>query len=384
MAARNPFDDYYSRRTQPATPWWVFALLLGAIALLVFWLWPRHQTGLNPRAESLPVARRDQPLLSEEQTNIKIYNDTAPSVVHVSNLAEARRPFSLNVERIRRGTGSGFVWDDQGHIVTNYHVVKDADAIQVVLADQSKYDAQDVWGYPEKDIAVIWIKAPKAKLHPIRLGSSHDLKVGQKTYVIGNPFGLDQTLTTGIVSALGREVGGDDNQTLRGLIQTSAPINPGNSGGPMFDSDGRVIGMTTAIISPSGAFAGVGLAIPSDEINQVVPQLIRHGKVVRPRLGVQLAEDQQALRLGVDEGVLILRVAPGTPADKAGLLGTHRDESGRFRLGDVIVAIDDKKIRRGSDYFAVLGDFKVGQTVTVTILREGERLRVKVTLEAAE
>jgi S1-C subfamily serine protease len=323
------------------------------------------------------------PLLSEEQNNIKIYEKTSPSVVHVTNLAVSQGRFSLNVQRVPKGTGSGFVWDKKGHIVTNYHVVQGADAVQVTLADHSTYESKQVWAYPDQDIAVIWIDARASKLHPIRMGSSHDLKVGQKTYVIGNPFGLDQTMTTGIISALGREIESVTEHPIRGVIQTSAAINPGNSGGPLFDSDGRLIGMTTAILSPSGAFAGIGFAIPADEINRIVPQLIRHGKVVRPRLGVQIAEDQLARRLGVTEGALIIKVVPDSPAERAGLRGTRRDDSGQILLGDIIVKIGDAEVKKGADVYAALDKLKVGQTVEVTIIRDEQRQTVSIPLEGA-
>jgi S1-C subfamily serine protease len=390
MSYPSHYEEYYPRRPQPATSVWPFVVLLGLLILaggLVAWYWTHRQSqsGLDPNAKPLPVASRERPLLSEEQTNIKIYQDNSPSVVHVTNLAQSSGRFSLNVERVPQGTGSGFVWDTDGHIVTNFHVVKDADAVQVTLADQSTYDADQIWVYPEKDMAVIWIKAPKSKLHPIRLGTSHDLKVGQKTYAIGNPFGLDQTMTTGIVSALGREITESaTHQPIRGVIQTSAAINPGNSGGPLFDSDGRLIGMTTAILSPSGAFAGIGFAIPSDEINRVVPQLIGHGKIVRPKLGVQVAEDQLARRLGIEEGALIIYVQPGSPAEQAGLEGTRRDDEGRIRLGDIITAIDGKPVKKGKDLFALLEKSKVGDTVTVTFVRDGERRQVQIKLQARE
>ena len=347
-------------------------LLAVPIGLLVWWFWPHASSGLDPHAQPRPVVARGA-LAPEEEMNISIYDRTSPSVVHVTNLAQQRGLFNLNMSEVPKGTGSGYVWDEDGHIVTNYHVVAGADAAQVVLADNSRYRARQVWAYADKDIAVLWIDAPKAKLHPMPLiGTSHDLKVGQITYAIGNPFGFDQTMTNGIVSGLGREIEGEGGQPLRGVIQTSAAINPGNSGGPLLDSNGRLIGMNTAIVSPSGASAGIGFAIPVDEINEIVPQLIQHGKVVRPRLGVQLAEDQQARHLGIDEGALILKVVPDGSAAKAGLQG-----------GDVILAVDGKTISKAKDLYAALEPHHVGDTITVTILRDNKRQDVKVTLEAA-
>jgi S1-C subfamily serine protease len=196
-------------------------------------------------------------------------------------------PFSRNAEAVPRGTGTGFIWDENGFIVTNYHVVEGARAARVILSDRSTYESGRIWGYPDKDLAVIRIDAPKEKLKPIAVGTSHDLRVGQKTFAIGNPFGLDQTLTAGIVSALGRQIESANGRPIQGVIQTSAAINPGNSGGPLLDSAGRLIGVNTAILSPSGAFAGIGFAIPVDEVNRLVPQLIAYGKVAPPQLVTQ-------------------------------------------------------------------------------------------------
>jgi S1-C subfamily serine protease len=358
-------------------------LLLALVVLAGWWLWPRSGSGLDSSAQPRPVEARGD-LAASEKMNIEIYDRVSPSVVHVTNLAERRGQFSLDVQQVPRGTGTGFVWDTDGHIVTNYHVVEGADAAKVFLADHSSYDAKKIWGYPDKDIAVLWIEAPKDKLHPIHVGQSHDLKVGQLTFAIGNPFGLDLSMTTGIVSALGREIESANHRPIRGVIQTSAPINPGNSGGPLLDSAGLLIGMNTAILSPSGASAGIGFAIPVDEINTVVPQLIRHGKVVKPRLGVQIAGDQLAQEAGVSEGVLIIRVTPNSPAAQAGLRGITRDEEGQIHLGDILLSIDNNPINSSRDLYTVMDDYKVGDTVTVTILRDGKRQNVQVALQVGE
>jgi S1-C subfamily serine protease len=249
------------------------------------------------------------------------------------------------------------------------------------MADQSVHQASQIWADPDKDIAVLWIDVPRDKLHPIPIGTSHDLKVGQIVYALGDPFGLDQTMTTGMVSALGRTIETSGGQPISGAIQTSAAINPGNSGGPLLDSAGRLIGMNTAILSPSGAFAGIGFAIPVDEINQIVPQLIAHGKVVRPRLGVQVAPDQLARRLGVDEGALVLKVVPNSAAAKAGLRGTERSKGEHIHLGDVIVAVDGKAIANGKELSAAVQQHKVGDTVKLTIIRDDKRQDVQVTLQ---
>jgi S1-C subfamily serine protease len=358
--------------------------LLGTMAFIAWWFWPWNGSGLNPNAQPRPVAARGE-LSGLEQTNIAIYAGASPSVVHVTKLATASSGhLNLNVQQIPKGTGSGFIWDEDGHIVTNYHVVEGADAAQVTLADHSTYQARQVWAYPDGDMAVLWIEAPKSKLRPMLIGSSHDLKVGQSAYAIGNPFGLDQTMTTGIVSALDREMEAANGRPIRGVIQTSAAINPGNSGGPLLDSAGRLIGMNTAIISPSGASAGIGFAIPVDEINRVVPQLIQHGRIVRPQLGVQVAAEQLTRQLGIDQGALVLKVTPGSPAAAAGLQGTQRDDSGRIRLGDVIVELGGQPVKNVGDLHAAVERFKVGETVTVGILREGKRQDVSVTLQARQ
>jgi S1-C subfamily serine protease len=369
----------------------VIAGLLSALALLavilcglVWYLQSAAGAGgpvpdVRPRA----VTPRGE-LDGEEKGTIDLFKAVSPSVVHVTNLAVHRDRYTLNVQEVPRGTGTGFVWDVNGYVVTNYHVVDGAGKVRVVLADQSSYDGEQVWGFPDKDLAVIRISAPRAKLKPIVVGSSHDLQVGQKAIAIGNPFGLDLTLTTGVVSALGREIESANGRSIRGVIQTSAPINPGNSGGPLLDSAGRLIGVNTAILSPSGTFAGIGFAIPVDEVNRVVPQLIAHGKVVRPRLGVHVAEDQLARRVGVTEGALILQVLPDGPARKAKLHGTGFDEDGWRVLGDVVVAIDGKPVRTGADLYAVLESYKPGDTVTVTYVRGGQRQDTKATLDVSE
>ena len=235
---------------------------------------------------------------------------------------------------------------------------------------------------PARDLAVLWIDAPASKLRPIPIGTSHDLRVGQKVFAIGNPFGLDQSLTVGVISALGREIEAPNGQRIREVIQTDAAINPGNSGGPLLDSAGRLIGVNTAILSTSGAWSGIGFAIPVDEVNRVVPELIRHGRVVRPAFGITVAPDQLVRELNV-KGVLIMDVLPGSAAEKAGLQPTRRDEFGRIALGDFITAVDRHPITSVKDLHTVLEKYKVGDTVTVTILRDGQQQRVPVTLEAA-
>jgi S1-C subfamily serine protease len=381
----------YGRPPAPASGGWAlilpFALLLLALLVLVggmlLWQgWSRRGSpgnGLQPNAKPREIEARGD-LSDLEKTNIDIYERTSPCLAHVTNLAAQGNSFSLNVQQVPKGTGSGFVWDQDGHVVTNYHVVEGADALRVTLSDHSTYDAAQVWAYADKDIAVIWIRAPKEKFHPIPLGTSHDLKVGQITYALGDPFGLDQSLTTGIVSALDREIESATERPIHGVIQTSAAINPGNSGGPLLDSAGRLIGMNTAILSPSGTFAGIGFAIPVDEVNRVVPQLIRSGRMSKPSIGVQVATDQLAEELG-QEGALVMRVLPGSPAEKAGLQPTRRSADGRIRLGDVIVAVDGQPVEKAQDLFDLLGKHQPGETVTLTVERDRQKMDVKVTLD---
>ncbi|MDE1948336.1 MAG: trypsin-like peptidase domain-containing protein, partial [Burkholderiales bacterium] len=288
------------------------ALLLVAAALAL--------PGLARTESAAPrmVAPRGA-LLPEEQNNIEVFRRISPSVVHITTLEVQRDFFSLNTQQVPSGTGTGFVWDDEGHIVTNFHVIQGASAARVTLADQTTHKASLVGAFPDRDLAVLKIDAPRDKLPPIPLGSSRDLVVGQKVYAIGNPFGLDQTLTTGIVSALNREIDSFNQRTIRGVIQTDAAINPGNSGGPLLDSAGRLIGVNTQIASPSGASAGIGFAIPVDEVNRIVPRLIRDGRFVRPSLGISAGPPSLQKALGVPKGVVLVQVVPNGPAARAGL-----------------------------------------------------------------
>jgi S1-C subfamily serine protease len=262
--------------------WWPLAALAVLVCGLLYLSgpvpWGARSTS---SAQSREVTARGD-LGADEQATIDQFKAASASVVHVTNVAVRRDPFSLRAREIPRGTGTGFIWDTDGFIVTNYHVVDGANMVRVVLADDSTYESSQIWGYPNKDLAVIRINAPKGKLKPIVVGTSRDLQVGQKTLAIGNPFGLDQTLTTGVVSALNREIESANGVPIRGVIQTSAAINPGNSGGPLLDGAGRLIGVNTAILSPSGTFAGIGFAIPVDEVNRIVPQLIAKGQKEGP------------------------------------------------------------------------------------------------------
>ena len=314
-----------------------------------------------------------------ERDTIEVFRRTAPSVTFITSIARRRDFFSLNIYEIPRGTGSGFVWDERGHVVTNFHVISGSSRAQVTLADQSTWDATLVGAAPEKDLAVLRIDAPVGLLSPVRVGSSSDLEVGQQVLAIGNPFGLDQTLTTGVISALGREIESQANQPIRDVIQTDAAINPGNSGGPLLDSGGRLIGVNTAIVSPSGAYAGIGFAIPVDTVNWVVPELITHGRIERPTLGVELASEQLMARWRL-EGALIMGVYRGSDAERAGLEPTYRDRRGRVVLGDLIVAVDGRKVESGLDLILLLERYRSGDRVTVGLERDGDRRDVEIVL----
>jgi S1-C subfamily serine protease len=344
--------------------------------------WVRSASLNDPRAAARSVTSRGE-LWSDEKSTIALFRQASPAVVNITAIGVERDLFTLNLYQIPQGTGSGFVWDRNGNVITNFHVIQNADAAQVTLADQSNWKARVVGVAPDKDLAVLRIDAPSNRLQPIPIGTSKDLQVGQSVFAIGNPFGLDQTLTTGVISALNREIESITRRPIQGVIQSDAAINPGNSGGPLLDSAGRLIGVNTAIYSPSGASAGIGFAIPVDIVNRIVPELIRSGKIVRPGLGVQIADEQIAQRLGVN-GVLVVDVAKGSAASKAGIQPTRRDAEGRLRLGDIITMIDGKKIANPNDLFLLLEKYKVGDVVVISMLRDGKTTQAKVALEAVQ
>ena len=336
----------------------------------------------DPRAAPRTVTARGE-LFSDERSTINLFRQASPAVVNITAIGVERDLFTLNLYQIPQGTGSGFVWDTNGDIITNFHVIQNADSAQVTLADQSNWKARVVGVAPDKDLAVLRIDAPANRLRPIPIGTSKDLQVGQSVYAIGNPFGLDQTLTTGVISALNREIESVTRRPIQGVIQSDAAINPGNSGGPLLDSAGRLIGVNTAIYSPSGASAGIGFAIPVDTVNRIVPELIRSGKIIRPGLGIQIADDQIAQRLGVT-GILVVDVARGSAAAKAGIQPTRRDAEGRLRLGDIITALDGKKVESPNDLYLLLEKYKIGDAVNISILRNGKTVETKVALEAVQ
>lgn len=315
----------------------------------------------------------------DEANTTEIFRKASPSVVYVTNTALGRSPFSLDVLEIPRGSGTGFVWDKNGLVVTNFHVISGAQKLTITLQDRSEHDAQVIGVAPEKDLAVLRMSKPPDDLVTLPLGDSSELTVGRKVLAIGNPFGLDTTLTTGIVSALGREIQAPGNRIIRGVIQTDAAINPGNSGGPLLNSLGQLVGVNAAIYSPSGASAGIGFAIPVNTVKEVVPQLISYGRMLRPVIGVELANDQWLQRYRV-EGVPVVQAIPGLPAAEAGISGAYRNSRGAIVLGDVITHIDDNPIHSQDDYFTALEAHKAGDVITVTTRRGDESRRYKITL----
>ena len=356
-------------------------VLILLVAVGVWWYVFHPKSTHDPKAKPRAVTARGD-LAEDEKNTIDLFETVSPSVAYITSIELRRSLFSLNIYEIPQGTGSGFIWDREGRVVTNYHVIEDAGRVEVTLADHSRWKGIVVGTAPDKDIAVLQITAPVDKLRPIIVGESKDLKVGQKVFAIGNPFGLDQTMTTGIVSALGREIKSVTGRTIQDVIQTDAAINPGNSGGPLLDSAGRLIGVNTAIYSPSGASAGIGFAVPVDIVNRVVPEIIRFGKVTRPGLGVSIADDRVAARLGI-KGVLLINIQRDSAAEKAGLRGTRRTGD-EIILGDIIESVNNKAISSYDDLRNEFDKYHVGDEVTLGILREESHVKVKVRLERVE
>lgn len=366
--------DTFTRKRR-VSPFFILILILTGWWFLFVYEKPAvFDQNAEPRAV---VARGD--LAGDEKNTIELFQAASPSVAYITSIEVRRSLFSLNVYEIPKGTGSGFIWDTDGRIVTNYHVIEDASRVDVTLADHSSWKGTVVGVAPDKDLAVLQISAPAAKLKPLPIGESHNLMVGQKVFAIGNPFGLDQTLTSGIVSALGREIKAITGRTIQDVIQTDAAINPGNSGGPLLDSSGRLIGVNTAIYSPSGGSAGIGFAVPVDVVNRVVPEIIRYGRVIRPGIGVTVANDKITRRFSID-GVLIISVMPNSTAEHAGLQGTQQ-VGGDIIFGDIIVAIDQQQVSNTDDLRNILDRYRVGDEVSLTVLRSDKQVNVTVTLE---
>lgn len=355
---------------------WITSLCLMAAAATGSWWVCAQQQGAREISTGGNLA-------PSEVATISLFEITSPSVVHIESIAVRRDVFTMNVMKIPAGTGTGFIWDNKGHVITNFHVIQGASAVQVILSDRTTWNAVLVGAEPDKDIAVLKIDAPENVLRPIKVGASGDLKVGQSVLAIGNPFGLDQTLTTGIISGLGREIESVTGRTIRGVVQTDAAINPGNSGGPLLDSSGRIIGINTAIYSPSGAYSGVGFAVPIDEVNRVVPQLIQFGRIVRPVLGITTVPENALQNVNID-GILVHQLIEGGGAEAAGIQPLRRDRYGRILMGDIIESVDGKKVKNSNDLYDVLENRKVGDTVPVVVQRGNERLTIEVKLSESK
>ena len=333
----------------------------------------------QPRA----VAPRGALTVAEIAT-IELFRRAKPSVVYITTTERVVDLFTLNASDVPRGTGSGLVWDEHGHVVTNWHVLAGARGAQVRLADQRAFPARLVGASPDHDLAVLKIDVRDRPPPAIPVGSSRDLQVGQSVFAIGNPFGFDHTLTSGLISALDRSIDGDEGRPVHGLIQIDAAINPGNSGGPLLDSAGRLIGVNTAIYSPTGASAGIGFAVPVDTVNRVVPEIIAYGRYRVPTLGIGTLDPVNAAYVarGGTPGAVIVRIAPGSPAQQAGLRPSRLLRDGSIVPGDVLVAIDDDAIDGAVALERALQDRRVGERVTLTVMRDGKPLRVAATLAA--
>lgn len=366
-------DDSNSRR-DPRTLTTLLPILMVLVSLLlVVQVWSLWTRGALP-VRSLQLDAKPRPIApagklgEDEKATIALFKQASKAVVHITTSEVGRDFFTMSEMEYELGSGSGFLWDEKGNVVTNFHVIENADRLKVTLADQSSWDAVEIGRAPDRDVAVLRINAPPGRLQPLLIGTSKELEVGQKVFAIGNPFGLDQTLTTGIISGLGRQIKSRTGRVIDGVIQTDAAINPGNSGGPILDSSGRLIGMNTAIYSPSGASAGIGFAIPVDTLQRVVPDVLRHGHVVRPSLEAQFFPDSLPRRMGIT-GVIIARVNRDGAAAKAGLRPTRRTPGDDPIWGDLIVAVDDKSVETVEELLTALERHAVGDQVKLTIVR---------------
>jgi len=347
--------------------------LLGAIAL-----YPLTNALAEGSPDYLSFATDD------EANTTEVFQKASPAVVFVTSSELRRQRFTRNIMEIPRGAGSGFIWDAaSGLVVTNYHVVAGADRLTITTQDEETFQAEVVGHAPERDLAVLRMIDPPASLTALPLGDSSELSVGRKVLAIGNPFGLDTSLTVGVVSALDREIQSPSNRTIRGVIQTVAAINPGNSGGPLLNSLGQLVGVNTAIYSPSGGSAGIGFAIPVNTVIEVVPQLIAFGKIMRPVLGVELASDRWLRQYRVD-GVPIVRTYRGFPADNAGMVGARRGSRGEVILGDVITHIDGERVASNDEFLSAMEAHQVGDTIKITTTREGTERQFDVELSEVQ
>lgn len=342
----------------------------------------RFSNDLQPKSSAFTEAPlpgiTDPSQATDEQNNIEVYKAVSPGVAFITSTSYQRDFFGQVQEG--QGSGSGSVIDDQGHILTNYHVIESATKLTVNFGGDKSYPAKLIGGDPDTDLAVIQVEIPREQLTVVPLGDSDKLVVGQKVLAIGNPFGLDRTLTTGVISGLQRPIRARNNRPIEGAIQTDASINPGNSGGPLLDSRGRMIGINSQILSPSGASAGVGFAVPVNIAKRIVPELIQNGVVKRPKLGIAGRDVNTLGGMPVEYGVLIMQVMPGGAAAAAGLRATMQTEDGNIALGDIIVAIDGEKVNTNNDLFHILDKHKVGDQIQVEILRNNSRLTVPLRL----
>lgn len=319
-------------------------------------------------------------LLPDEVNTIRLFHDHAPAVVNINSMRVQRYLFSFDTTEVPAGTGTGFIWNRDGYIVTNFHVIQDASKITVSFKDGKTARAKIVGTEPRKDVAVLKVALPSGlEFTPFNISNSNELLVGQKAVAIGSPFGLDQTVTTGIISALGRSIVGVGRVTIRDMIQTDASINPGNSGGPLLDSRGHLIGMNTMIYSQSGQSAGIGFAVPANTIARTVGDIIKYGRVKQPGIGISSFSDNVPRRLGL-KGVLISEVFEGSPAAKAGMRGTVRNSSGDIILGDLIIRVDDMKIETYDDLYIAFDKKKIGDEVEVTYVRDRRKMSARMKL----
>jgi len=351
----------------------LFTIIAMALIFTPFHLSDSIQTA---EAKNTDISQRAD-LTPDEKGTIALFKHNNPAVVYISTVKRVINPYTRDIREIPSGTGTGFIWDKQGHIITNYHVIQGNTSARVRLNSQKTYTAKVIGKSKRHDIAVLKLDNIKDLPNPIQPGTSNKLQVGQRVYAIGNPFGLDHTLTTGIISALGRTIANSE-MDMDDLIQTDAAINPGNSGGPLLDSAGRLIGMNVAIYSPSGASAGIGFAIPVDKVNRVVPNLISNGRFIQPIVGISANDTANRLivkELGI-KGVLVLQVSPNSPADKAGLVASQLI-NGDLVLGDVIQAIDDEKVEDMNDFLNIIEKHQLNDKIMVKVLRQG---RKKITL----
>jgi S1-C subfamily serine protease len=361
----------------------LLSAFFAAGSVIVFNKISRHfQPNSAAFSEAAPPGITDPSLATDEQNNVEVYKAISPGVVFITSTSY-QRGFFGEVEE-GQGSGSGSVIDEQGDILTNYHVIEGSQKLTVSFGGDKTYQAKVVGGDPDTDLAVIKVEAPPEALHVVPLGDSDNLVVGQKVLAIGNPFGLDRTLTTGVISGLQRPIRARNNHPIEGAIQTDASINPGNSGGPLLDSHGRMIGINSQILSPSGASAGVGFAIPVNIAKRIVPQLLKDGTVRRPKLGIVPYNikniDSTQVRLPVTDGVMIYNLDPQGGAAQAGLHALQQTDDGDVILGDIIVSIDGEKVSTNDDLYRILDKHQVGDVVKVEVVRERGRVTVPVRL----